>query len=189
MELEALLSKSVIGQKAAVESVSKAIRRAKAGLSELKRPLASFLFLGPTGVGKTELSKTLSDFLFQDKDAMTRIDMSEYMEKHSVSKLIGSPPGYVGFEEGGSLTEAVRRKPYQVVLFDEVEKAHNDVLNLLLQVLDEGHLTDAQGRNISFAHSIIILTSNLGSEEFSKSEDNNQETIRASVMKHVKSWF
>ena len=189
MELEALLSESVIGQKVAVESVSKAIRRAKAGLSELKRPLASFLFLGPTGVGKTELSKTLSEFLFQDKDAMTRIDMSEYMEKHSVSKLIGSPPGYVGFEEGGALTEAVRRKPYQVVLFDEVEKAHNDVLNLLLQVLDEGHLTDAHGRNISFAHSIIILTSNLGSEEFYKSGDSSQKTIRHSVMEHVKSWF
>ena len=168
MEMEALLSQSVIGQREAVECVSKAIRRAKAGLSDLKRPLASFLFLGPTGVGKTELSKTLSEFLFQDKEAMTRIDMSEYMEKHSISRLIGSPPGYVGFEEGGALTEAVRRKPYQVILFDEVEKAHNDVLNLLLQVLDEGNLTDAHGRNISFSNAIIILTSNLGSEEFNK---------------------
>ena len=133
MDMEELLSKSVIGQKEPVECVSKAIRRAKAGLSDLKRPLASFLFLGPTGVGKTELSKALSEFLFQDREAMTRVDMSEYMEKHSVARLIGSPPGYVGFEEGGALTEAVRRKPYQVVLFDEVEKAHNDVLNLLLQ--------------------------------------------------------
>ena len=189
MEMEVLLSQSVIGQKEAVESVSKAIRRAKSGLSDLKKPLASFLFLGPTGVGKTELSKTLSEFLFQNKEAMTRIDMSEYMEKHSVSRLIGSPPGYIGFEEGGALTEAIRRKPYQVILFDEVEKAHNDVLNLLLQVLDEGHLTDASGRNISFSNSIIILTSNLGSEEFYKSGDSNIETIRLNMMKHVKSWF
>ena len=189
MEMEVLLSQSVIGQNEAVESVSKAIRRAKSGLSDLKKPLASFLFLGPTGVGKTELSKTLSEFLFQNKEAMTRIDMSEYMEKHSVSRLIGSPPGYIGFEEGGALTEAIRRKPYQVILFDEVEKAHNDVLNLLLQVLDEGHLTDASGRNISFSNSIIILTSNLGSEEFYKSGDSNLETIRHNVMKHVKSWF
>ena len=189
MEMEALLSQSVIGQREAVECVSKAIRRAKAGLSDLKRPLASFLFLGPTGVGKTELSKTLSEFLFQDKEAMTRIDMSEYMEKHSVSRLIGSPPGYVGFEEGGALTEAVRRKPYQVILFDEVEKAHNDVLNLLLQVLDEGNLTDAHGRNISFSNAIIILTSNLGSEEFNKTRDRELKTIKHNVMKHVKGWF
>ena len=189
MDMEELLSQSVIGQKEAVESVSKAIRRAKAGLSDLKRPLASFLFLGPTGVGKTELSKTLSEFLFQDREAMTRIDMSEYMEKHSVARLIGSPPGYVGFEEGGALTEAVRRKPYQVVLFDEVEKAHNDVLNLLLQVLDEGSLTDAHGRNVSFANSIIILTSNLGSEEFSKSTEMKPKIIEQNVMKHVKGWF
>ena len=189
MEMEALLSQSVIGQREAVECVSKAIRRAKAGLSDLKRPLASFLFLGPTGVGKTELSKTLSEFLFQDKEAMTRIDMSEYMEKHSVSRLIGSPPGYVGFEEGGALTEAVRRKPYQVILFDEVEKAHNDVLNLLLQVLDEGNLTDAHGRNISFSNAIIILTSNLGSEEFNKTRDKGLKTIKHNVMKHVKGWF
>ena len=189
MEMEALLSQSVIGQREAVECVSKAIRRAKAGLSDLKRPLASFLFLGPTGVGKTELSKTLSEFLFQDKEAMTRIDMSEYMEKHSVSRLIGSPPGYVGFEEGGALTEAVRRKPYQVILFDEVEKAHNDVLNLLLQVLDEGNLTDAHGRNISFSNAIIILTSNLGSEEFNKTQDRGFKTIKHNVMNHVKGWF
>ena len=189
MDMEELLSQSVIGQKEPVESVSKAIRRAKAGLSDLKRPLASFLFLGPTGVGKTELSKTLSEFLFQDREAMTRIDMSEYMEKHSVARLIGSPPGYVGFEEGGALTEAVRRKPYQVVLFDEVEKAHNDVLNLLLQVLEEGSLTDAHGRNVSFANSIIILTSNLGAEEFIKPADNKQKIIEQNVMKHVKKWF
>ena len=189
MDMEELLSQSVIGQKEPVECVSKAIRRAKAGLSDLKRPLASFLFLGPTGVGKTELSKALSEFLFQDREAMTRIDMSEYMEKHSVARLIGSPPGYVGFEEGGALTEAVRRKPYQVVLFDEVEKAHNDVLNLLLQVLDEGSLTDAHGRNVSFANSIIILTSNLGAEEFIKPADNKPKIIEKRVMKHVKNWF
>ncbi len=189
MDMEELLSQSVIGQREPVESVSKAIRRAKAGLSDLKRPLASFLFLGPTGVGKTELSKALSEFLFQDREAMTRIDMSEYMEKHSVARLIGSPPGYVGFEEGGALTEAVRRKPYQVVLFDEVEKAHNDVLNLLLQVLDEGNLTDAHGRNVSFANSIIILTSNLGAEEFIKPADNKPKIIEQNVMKHVKNWF
>ena len=189
MDMEELLSQSVIGQKEPVKSVSKAIRRAKAGLSDLKRPLASFLFLGPTGVGKTELSKTLSEFLFQDREAMTRIDMSEYMEKHSVARLIGSPPGYVGFEEGGALTEAVRRKPYQVVLFDEVEKAHNDVLNLLLQVLEEGSLTDAHGRNVSFANSIIILTSNLGAEEFIKPADNKPKIIEQNVMKHVKKWF
>ena len=189
MDMEELLSQSVIGQKEPVESVSKAIRRAKAGLSDLKRPLASFLFLGPTGVGKTELSKALSEFLFQDREAMTRIDMSEYMEKHSVARLIGSPPGYVGFEEGGALTEAIRRKPYQVVLFDEVEKAHNDVLNLLLQVLDEGNLTDAHGRNVSFANSIIILTSNLGAEEFMKPEDNTPKITEQNVMKHVKNWF
>ena len=189
MDMEELLSQTVIGQKEPVECVSKAIRRAKAGLSDLKRPLASFLFLGPTGVGKTELSKALSEFLFQDREAMTRIDMSEYMEKHSVARLIGSPPGYVGFEEGGALTEAIRRKPYQVVLFDEVEKAHNDVLNLLLQVLDEGNLTDAHGRNVSFANSIIILTSNLGAEEFMKPEDNKPKLIEQNVMKHVKNWF
>ncbi len=189
MDMEELLSQSVIGQKEPVESVSKAIRRAKAGLSDLKRPLASFLFLGPTGVGKTELSKTLSEFLFQDREAMTRIDMSEYMEKHSVARLIGSPPGYVGFEEGGALTEAVRRKPYQVVLFDEVEKAHNDIINLLLQVLDEGRLTDAHGRNVSFANSIIILTSNLGAEEFIKPAENKPKIIEQNVMKHVKKWF
>ena len=189
MDMEELLSQSVIGQKEPVESVSKAIRRAKAGLSDLKRPLASFLFLGPTGVGKTELSKTLSEFLFQDREAMTRIDMSEYMEKHSVARLIGSPPGYVGFEEGGALTEAVRRKPYQVVLFDEVEKAHNDVLNLLLQVLEEGSLTDAHGRNVSFANSIIILTSNLGAEEFINPADNKPKIIEQNVMTHVKKWF
>ncbi len=189
MDMEELLSQKVIGQREPVESVSKAIRRAKAGLSDVKRPLASFLFLGPSGVGKTELSKALSEFLFQDREAMTRIDMSEYMEKHSVARLIGSPPGYVGFEEGGALTEAIRRKPYQVVLFDEVEKAHNDVLNLLLQVLDEGNLTDAHGRNVSFANSIIILTSNLGAEEFIKLVDNKPKIIEQNVMKHVKSWF
>ena len=179
----------VIGQQEAIDSISSAIQRASTGIQDPDRPIGIFMFLGPTGVGKTELTKALSNFLFNDKSALLRIDMSEYMEKHSVSRLIGSPPGYVGFEEGGALTEAIRRKPYQVVLFDEVEKAHNDVLNLLLQVLDEGHLTDAHGRNISFSNSIIILTSNLGSEEFYKPGDSKQELIRHNVMKHVKSWF
>ncbi len=164
LELEAVLQKRVVGQDEAVSSVSDAIRRNKAGLSDINRPLGSFLCIGPTGVGKTELARTLADFLFNDQKALTRIDMSEYMEKHAVSRLIGAPPGYVGYEEGGQLTEAVRRRPYSVILFDEIEKAHPDVFNVLLQLLDEGRLTDGQGRIVDFRNTIIIMTSNLGSD-------------------------
>ncbi|KPF64169.1 Clp protease ClpB [alpha proteobacterium AAP81b] len=164
LKMEEILRKQVIGQDAAVHAVSSAVRRARAGLQDPNRPLGSFLFLGPTGVGKTELTKALANFLFDDPRAMVRLDMSEFMEKHSVARLIGAPPGYVGYEEGGVLTEAVRRRPYQVVLFDEVEKAHGDVFNVLLQVLDDGRLTDGQGRTVDFTNTLIILTSNLGSQ-------------------------
>ena len=158
------LEKRVIGQDEAVRAISNAVRRARAGLQDPNRPIGSFLFLGPTGVGKTELTKALAAFLFDDDTAMVRIDMSEFMEKHAVARLIGAPPGYVGYEEGGVLTEAVRRRPYQVILFDEVEKAHHDVFNVLLQVLDDGRLTDGQGRTVDFRNTVIILTSNLGTE-------------------------
>ena len=147
-----------------MEAVATAVRRARAGLQDPNRPIGSFMFLGPTGVGKTELTKALAGFLFDDEHAMVRIDMSEYMEKHAVSRLIGAPPGYVGYDEGGALTEAVRRRPYQVVLFDEIEKAHPDVFNVLLQVLDDGRLTDGQGRTVDFKNTLIIMTSNIGSE-------------------------
>ncbi|MEL6266451.1 MAG: AAA family ATPase, partial [Pseudomonadota bacterium] len=167
LRMEEEIAGRVVGQEAAVAAVSNAVRRARAGLSDPRRPMGSFLFLGPTGVGKTELTKALAEFLFDDDQAMVRIDMSEYMEKHAVSRLIGAPPGYVGYDEGGALTEAVRRRPYQVVLFDEVEKAHPEVFNVLLQVLDEGRLTDGQGRTVDFRNTIIILTSNLGSEHLS----------------------
>ena len=163
LHLEDILHSRVIGQDEAVEKVSEAIIRSRAGIQNPDRPIGSFLFLGPTGVGKTELAKTLAATLFDDEKNMVRIDMSEYMEKHSVSRLIGAPPGYVGYEEGGQLTEAVRRKPYSVVLFDEIEKAHPDVFNVLLQVLDDGRITDSQGRTVDFKNTIIILTSNLGS--------------------------
>ena len=162
LNMEEALGNRVIGQQEAVKAVSTAVRRARAGLQDPNRPLGSFLFLGPTGVGKTELTKALAEFLFDDPHAMVRIDMSEFMEKHAVARMIGAPPGYVGYEEGGVLTEAVRRRPYQVVLFDEVEKAHSDVFNILLQVLDDGRLTDGQGRTVDFTNTIIILTSNLG---------------------------
>ena len=164
LQMEQKLHERVIGQDEAVKAVSNAVRRARAGLQDPSRPIGSFLFLGPTGVGKTELCKALAAFLFDDDQAMLRIDMSEYMEKHAVARLIGAPPGYVGYEEGGALTEAVRRRPYQVVLFDEVEKAHPDVFNVLLQVLDDGRLTDGQGRTVDFRNTMIVLTSNLGSE-------------------------
>ena len=164
LHLKDILHKRVIGQDEAVEDVSEAIMRSRAGISDPKKPIGSFLFLGPTGVGKTELAKSLAESLFDDEHNMIRIDMSEYMEKYSVSRLIGAPPGYVGYEEGGQLTEAVRRKPYSVILFDEVEKAHPDVFNILLQVLDDGRITDSQGRTVDFKNTIIILTSNLGSE-------------------------
>ena len=164
LHLEDELHQRVIGQDEAIEAVADAVRRSRAGLQDPKRPIGSFIFLGTTGVGKTELAKALAEFLFDDESMMTRIDMSEYQEKHSVSRLVGAPPGYVGYDEGGQLTEAVRRKPYSVVLFDEVEKAHPDVFNVLLQVLDDGRITDSQGRTVDFKNTIIIMTSNLGSQ-------------------------
>jgi ATP-dependent Clp protease ATP-binding subunit ClpC len=168
MRMEEELHKRVIGQHAAIEAVSKAIRRSRAGLKDPKRPTGSFIFLGPSGVGKTELGRTLAEFLFGDEEAMVRIDMSEYMEKHSVSRLVGSPPGYIGYDEGGQLTEAVRRKPYSVLLLDEIEKAHPDVFNILLQILEDGRLTDSQGRTVDFRHAIVIMTSNVGASEIAK---------------------
>ena len=184
------LGKRVIGQQHAVEAVSRAIRRARAGLQDPNRPMGSFLFLGPTGVGKTELTRALAEFLFDDPHAMVRIDMSEFMEKHSVARLIGAPPGYVGYEEGGVLTEAVRRRPYQVVLFDEVEKAHADVFNILLQVLDDGRLTDGQGRIADFTNTIIILTSNLGSHFLTGLADGQSvDDVEPQVMEMVRAHF
>ncbi len=190
LAMEEMLGRRVIGQQAAVEAVSRAIRRARAGLQDPNRPMGSFLFLGPTGVGKTELTKALAGFLFDDDSAMVRIDMSEFMEKHSVARLIGAPPGYFGYEEGGVLTEAVRRRPYQVVLFDEVEKAHGDVFNVLLQVLDDGRLTDGQGRTVDFTNTIIILTSNLGSQYLSAlADDEDVEKVEGQVMEVVRGHF
>lgn len=190
LSMEKVISTKVIGQKEAITSVSNAVRRSKAGIQDPNRPLGSFLFLGPTGVGKTELSKALASFLFDDQNAMIRIDMSEYMEKHSVSRLIGAPPGYVGYDQGGALTEAVRRRPYQVILFDEVEKAHPDVFNIFLQILDDGRLTDGQGRVVDFKNTIIILTSNLGSEfiQANKSEKLDERT-KEKVLEVVKKSF
>jgi ATP-dependent Clp protease ATP-binding subunit ClpB len=191
--LEAQLHKKVVGQSEAVVAVANAIRRSRAGLSDPNRPNGSFLFLGPTGVGKTELTKALAHFLFDSEDSMVRIDMSEFMEKHSVARLIGAPPGYVGYEEGGYLTEAVRRKPYSVILLDEVEKAHPDVFNILLQVLDEGRLTDGQGRTVDFKNTVIIMTSNLGSEMiqsmYVNDSDNNYQQMKAAVMEVVGKHF
>ena len=190
LEMEKHLAKRVVGQQEAVTAVSEAVRRARAGLQDPNRPIGSFLFLGPTGVGKTELAKSLAAFLFDDEQAIARIDMSEYMEKHAVSRLIGAPPGYVGYDEGGALTETVRRRPYQVILFDEVEKAHPDVFNVLLQVLDDGRLTDGQGRTVDFRNTLIILTSNLGSEHLANlPEDEDMEGARALVMDVVRSAF
>ena len=190
LRMEEAIGKRVIGQQAAVEAVSNAVRRARAGLNDPNRPLGSFLFLGPTGVGKTELTKALAAFLFDDDQAMVRIDMSEFMEKHSVARLIGAPPGYVGYDEGGVLTEAVRRRPYQVLLFDEVEKAHPDVFNVLLQVLDDGRLTDGQGNVVDFKNTLIILTSNLGSQALSTLPDGaNAEAARDQVMAAVRAHF
>ena len=180
----------MVGQDEALEAVSDAVRRARAGLNDPNKPLGSFLFLGPTGVGKTELTKALAGYLFDDDNAITRIDMSEYMEKHSVSRLIGAPPGYVGYDEGGALTEAVRRRPYQVILFDEVEKAHPDVFNVLLQVLDDGRLTDGQGRTIDFKNTLIIMTSNLGSQYLAdQPEGEDVEAVRPLVMEQVRAHF
>jgi ATP-dependent Clp protease ATP-binding subunit ClpB len=190
VQMEAAIGKRVIGQDEAVKAVSAAVRRARAGLQDPNRPLGSFLFLGPTGVGKTELTKALAEFLFDDAHAMVRIDMSEFMEKHAVARLIGAPPGYVGYEEGGVLTEAVRRRPYQVVLFDEVEKAHADVFNVLLQVLDDGRLTDGQGRTVDFTNTLIILTSNLGSQYLANlGEGEDVEKVEPQVMEVVRSHF
>jgi ATP-dependent Clp protease ATP-binding subunit ClpB len=190
MEMEEILGRRVIGQSDAILAVSKAVRRARAGLQDPNRPLGSFLFLGPTGVGKTELTKALAEFLFDDDQALVRIDMSEFMEKHSVARLIGAPPGYVGYDEGGVLTEAVRRRPYQVVLFDEVEKAHGDVFNVLLQVLDDGRLTDGQGRVVDFSNTLIILTSNLGSQFLSNlGDDQKVADVEDQVMEVVRGHF
>jgi len=190
LSMEDALRNRVVGQDEALEAVADAVRRARAGLNDPNRPLGSFLFLGPTGVGKTELTKALAAFLFDDDSAITRIDMSEYMEKHSVSRLIGAPPGYVGYDEGGALTEAVRRRPYQVVLFDEVEKAHPDVFNVLLQVLDDGRLTDGQGRTIDFKNTLLIMTSNLGSDALAnQNEGEDVEAVRPYVMEAVRAHF
>ncbi|MGB3455963.1 MAG: ATP-dependent chaperone ClpB [Litorimonas sp.] len=190
MEMETLLSSRVIGQETAVQAVSDAVRRARAGLRDPQRPIGSFMFLGPTGVGKTELTKALAEFLFDADDAITRIDMSEYMEKHSVSRLIGAPPGYVGYDEGGALTEAVRRRPYQVVLFDEIEKAHPDVFNVLLQVLDDGRLTDGQGRTVDFRNTLIIMTSNIGAQHLLNLGDGESvQKAKVGVMAEVSAHF
>ncbi len=190
VEMEERLGTRVIGQEEALAAVSNAVRRARAGLQDATRPLGSFLFIGPTGVGKTELTKALAEFLFDDEAALLRIDMSEYMEKHAVARLIGAPPGYVGYDEGGALTEAVRRRPYQVILFDEVEKAHPDVFNILLQVLDDGHLTDGQGRTVDFRNTLIILTSNLGAEILANQEEGHDSTeLKDVVMEAVRAAF
>ena len=189
LRMEEELHKRVIGQNEAVDAVANAIRRSRAGLSDPNRPISSFLFLGPTGVGKTELCKTLAKFLFDSEDAMVRIDMSEFMEKHSVSRLVGAPPGYVGYEEGGYLTEAVRRRPYSVILLDEVEKAHHDVFNILLQVLDDGRLTDGQGRTVDFRNTVVIMTSNLGSDLIQGNQEESYDDMKALVMSVVSQHF
>ncbi len=188
LRMEEELGKRLVGQKTAVTAVSDAVRRSRAGISDPDRPTGSFLFLGPTGVGKTELAKTLAEFLFDDERAIIRVDMSEYSEKHSVSRLVGAPPGYVGYDEGGQLTEAVRRRPYSVVLLDEVEKAHPEVFDILLQVLDDGRLTDGQGRTVDFRNVILILTSNLGSA-FLSDPALDDAAKRAAVMDVVKASF
>src|SRR5438876_3114663 len=186
VRMEERLARRVVGQDDAIRAVSNAVRRARSGLSDPNRPIGSFLFLGPTGVGKTELARALAEFLFDDERAMIRIDMSEYMEKHTVSRLIGAPPGYVGYDEGGQLTESVRRRPYSVILFDEIEKAHRDVFNVLLQVLDDGRLTDGQGRTVDFRNTVVILTSNLGSQHIAGGDHEEEkrrvnEAIRAEL--------
>ena len=191
--MEGELHKRVVGQDEAVAAVSDAVRRARAGLKDPKRPIGSFIFLGPTGVGKTELARALAAFLFDDEQAMTRIDMSEHMEKFSVSRLIGAPPGYVGYDEGGQLTEAVRRRPYQVILLDEIEKAHPDVFNVLLQVLDDGRLTDGQGRTVDFKNTVIVLTSNVGSQFITgyagQRDEESYEQMKAQVTETLRQVF
>ncbi|MCE5330359.1 ATP-dependent Clp protease ATP-binding subunit, partial [bacterium] len=199
LNMEESLHKRVIGQDEAINMVSKAIRRSRSGLKDPKRPIGSFMFLGPSGVGKTELAKTISEFLFGKEDALIQIDMSEYMEKHSVSKLVGSPPGYIGYDEGGQLTEMVRRKPYSVILLDEIEKAHPDVFNILLQIFEDGHLTDSQGRRVDFKNTVVIMTSNLGAKEIQKNNllgfkvmDNEEISygeIKKKVMDELKITF
>jgi len=190
LAMETEIARRVVGQEEAVKAVSTAVRRSRAGLQDPNRPLGSFMFLGPTGVGKTELSRALAEFLFDDEHAILRVDMSEYMEKHAVARLIGAPPGYVGYEEGGALTEAVRRRPYQVILFDEIEKAHPDVFNVLLQVLDDGRLTDGQGRTVDFRNALIIMTSNLGSEFLvNQAEGEDSEAVEEQVMEVVRGHF
>ncbi|MEJ5187287.1 MAG: AAA family ATPase, partial [Candidatus Geothermincolales bacterium] len=189
IHMEERLRRRVVGQEEALEKVSNAIRRARAGLQDPNRPIGSFLFLGPTGVGKTELARALAEFLFDDERAMVRLDMSEYMERHTVSRLIGAPPGYVGYEEGGQLTEAVRRRPYSVILLDEIEKAHTDVFNILLQILDDGRLTDGHGRTVDFKNTVIIMTSNLGSHYFQELEGEPQEVIKQKVVDLLRQYF
>jgi ATP-dependent Clp protease ATP-binding subunit ClpB len=196
LHMEDRLHRRLIGQDEAVTAVSDAIRRARAGLKDPKRPIGSFIFLGPTGVGKTELARALAEFLFDDENALVRIDMSEYMEKFAVSRLVGAPPGYVGYEEGGQLTEAVRRRPYQVVLFDEIEKAHPDVFNVLLQLLDDGRLTDSQGRTVDFKNTVVIMTSNIGSgslveaaEAGGEAFDRAADGVRAQLREHFRPEF
>jgi ATP-dependent Clp protease ATP-binding subunit ClpB len=189
LHMEQKLHERVVGQDEAVRLVADAIRRSRAGLSDPNRPYGSFLFLGPTGVGKTELCKALAGFLFDAEDHLIRIDMSEFMEKHSVARLIGAPPGYVGYEEGGHLTEAVRRKPYAVILLDEVEKAHPDVFNVLLQVLDDGRMTDGQGRTVDFKNTVIVMTSNLGSQMIQQMAGDDYQVIKLAVMGEVKTYF
>jgi ATP-dependent Clp protease ATP-binding subunit ClpB len=188
LKIEEYLEKKVVGQKNALQSVSNAIRRSRAGLSDESRPIGSFVFLGPTGVGKTELTKALAEYLFNDRNAMTRLDMSEYMEKHSISRMIGSPPGYVGYEQGGALTESVRRKPYQIILLDEIEKAHPDVYNVLLQLLDDGRLTDGQGRTVDFTNTVLIMTSNLGSQLYPEGKPIDKAT-EDKIMDEVNGFF
>jgi len=190
LRMEEQLAKRVVGQPDAVKAVATAVRRARAGLQDPHRPIGSFMFLGPTGVGKTELTKALAEYLFDDESALLRIDMSEYMEKHSVARLIGAPPGYVGYEEGGALTEAVRRRPYQVVLFDEIEKAHPDVFNVLLQVLDDGRLTDGQGHRVDFRNTLIVMTSNLGADFLvNQPEGEDTAAVQDQVMAVVRASF
>jgi ATP-dependent Clp protease ATP-binding subunit ClpB len=189
LHMEERLRQRVVGQDHAIEAVSNAVRRARAGLQDPNRPIGSFMFLGPTGVGKTELARALAEFLFDDERAMIRIDMSEYMEKHSVARLIGAPPGYVGYEEGGQLTEAVRRRPYSVILLDEIEKAHPDVFNVLLQVLDDGRLTDGKGRTVDFKNTVLIMTSNLGSHYLAENAFLNMQEARMQVLEAVRAHF
>jgi len=190
LRMEDELARRVIGQQEAVHAVATAVRRARAGLQDPHRPIGSFMFLGPTGVGKTELTKALAEYLFDDENALIRIDMSEYMEKHAVARLIGAPPGYVGYEEGGALTEAVRRRPYQVILFDEIEKAHPDVFNVLLQVLDDGRLTDGQGHTVDFRNTLIVMTSNLGADFLvNQPEGQDTDAVKDQVMAVVRATF